>query len=69
MNNKHFTDAELAAEYWAVATEHTRTSAQVFYEDRSTGNPYLMQHYRTVGKQQDTLHRFASTQHYFEEAV
>lgn len=54
--SQRFTDAELAAEYWALETE------LAYGEERMTGEVWE----RTYARQ-ETIHRFATLSHALEE--
>lgn len=64
--SQRFSDAELAAEYWAAYSEHVRDSAQILYEKDATDNRYIMSAFKTGIERATTLHRFATLPHAHE---
>lgn len=61
--SQRFSDAELAAEYWAAYSEHVRNSAQIIYEKGAMDNPHVQASFSTGIVRATTLHRFATLPH------
>lgn len=64
--SQRFSDAELAAEYWAAYSDYVRSSAQILYEEGSMSNPHIMAAHTKDHDRAATLHRFATLPHAHE---
>ena len=65
--SQRFSDAELAAEYWAAYSDHVRDSAQVLYEKGALDNKHIMSGFKRNIERAETLYRFATLPHAHEE--
>ena len=61
-HDKRFSDAELAAEVWQAEMQW-----QGYSDDYCWGDEHR-DHRDQLGRDADTMHRFAVTPHYYEEA-